>query len=436
VSVFADSPGASRPAATPGPTIVPIAGGSMLDRLAKGASAIMQDIGGLFATADQSQQVSSSEEKSAPVMKSKLLTHKALVGKVTDGERQIVDILIDSGASKCFIQPSVAEASGAEIKVTDVRVQVALANGSILTSNKVAKGVRIRIGDYITTCDCTILDIGLPLILGKPWLTAANPRIDWQTNTMNIKVGNVVHVIDPSHSSSRTLPASLHTMTHSEAVQILHSGDRLFVATMTTVPKLKSASTNNKKKITRIRERAEEQSQSFITRCRGEDVHVTVTAVNAIDDAPIDKAEFDERFAPSEDESSCLDKESHSMLSDYFKKNPTLHEEGTVMPGRKLGEREVDNRAVNHRIIEEPNTVPPCKQTYRLSKSEVAILKTQLDEMLQKDFIRPSDSPYGAPVLFAPKPDGTLRMVLDYRELNRQTVKDRYPLPRDSELFD
>ena len=59
-----------------------------------------------------------------------------------------------------------------------------------------------------------------------------------------------------------------------------------------------------------------------------------------------------------------------------------------------------------------------------------------LDDMLDKGFLRPSASAYGAPVLFVPKPDGTLRMVLDYRDLNAQTVKDRYPLPRDHDLFD
>ena len=59
-----------------------------------------------------------------------------------------------------------------------------------------------------------------------------------------------------------------------------------------------------------------------------------------------------------------------------------------------------------------------------------------LDEMLAKGFIRPSSSAYAPPVMFVPKPDGTLRMVLDYRDLNSQTVKDRYPLPRDHDLFD
>ncbi|WKA06026.1 hypothetical protein VitviT2T_023954 [Vitis vinifera] len=67
---------------------------------------------------------------------------------------------------------------------------------------------------------------------------------------------------------------------------------------------------------------------------------------------------------------------------------------------------------------------------------ELKELKTQLDELLGKGFIRPSTSPWGAPVLFVKKKDGTLRLCIDYRKLNRVTVKNKYPLPRIDDLFD
>ena len=63
-------------------------------------------------------------------------------------------------------------------------------------------------------------------------------------------------------------------------------------------------------------------------------------------------------------------------------------------------------------------------------------LSSQLNELLQKGFIRPSFSPWGAPVLFVKKKDGSFRMCIDYRELNKLTVKNRYPLPRIDDLFD
>jgi hypothetical protein len=67
---------------------------------------------------------------------------------------------------------------------------------------------------------------------------------------------------------------------------------------------------------------------------------------------------------------------------------------------------------------------------------ELAELKIQLQELLDKGFIRPSNSPWGAPVLFVKKKDGTFRLCIDYRQLNKVTVKNKYPLPRIDDLFD
>ena len=67
---------------------------------------------------------------------------------------------------------------------------------------------------------------------------------------------------------------------------------------------------------------------------------------------------------------------------------------------------------------------------------ELKELKLQLQELLEKGFIRPSVSPWGAPVLFVKKKDGTLRLCIDYRQLNKLTVKNKYPLPRIDDLFD
>jgi len=66
---------------------------------------------------------------------------------------------------------------------------------------------------------------------------------------------------------------------------------------------------------------------------------------------------------------------------------------------------------------------------------ELAALKVPLQELLDKGFIRPSNSPWGAPVLFVKKKDGTLHLCIDYRQLNKVTKKNRYPLPRIDDLF-
>ena len=93
-------------------------------------------------------------------------------------------------------------------------------------------------------------------------------------------------------------------------------------------------------------------------------------------------------------------------------------------------------REVDHHIELEPGQIPPSKPTYRLSQPETDELKKQLADLLAKGYIRESKSPYGAPVLFVKKKDGTMRMCVDYRALNKITIKNKYPLPRIDELLD
>ncbi|GKE89371.1 hypothetical protein Tco_1566846 [Tanacetum coccineum] len=79
---------------------------------------------------------------------------------------------------------------------------------------------------------------------------------------------------------------------------------------------------------------------------------------------------------------------------------------------------------------------PVARSPYRLAPSKMKELSKQLQELSDKGFIRPSSSPWGAPVLFVKKKDGSFRLCIDYQELNKLTVKNRYPLPRIDDLFD
>jgi hypothetical protein len=83
-----------------------------------------------------------------------------------------------------------------------------------------------------------------------------------------------------------------------------------------------------------------------------------------------------------------------------------------------------------------PGTAPTFKRPYRMSIEELKELKKQLTELQEAGYIRPSSSPWGAPVLFVQKKDGSQRMCVDYRSLNDVTVKNKYPLPRIEDLFD
>ena len=83
-----------------------------------------------------------------------------------------------------------------------------------------------------------------------------------------------------------------------------------------------------------------------------------------------------------------------------------------------------------------PGTSPISMTPHRLAPVELQELKVQIQELLGKGFIRPSTSPWGAPVLFAKKKGKTLRLCIDYGQLNKVTIKNRYPLPRINDLFD
>ncbi|GJZ03819.1 putative reverse transcriptase domain-containing protein [Tanacetum coccineum] len=103
-----------------------------------------------------------------------------------------------------------------------------------------------------------------------------------------------------------------------------------------------------------------------------------------------------------------------------------------VFPSELLGlplEREVDFTV---ELI--PGSQPISKASYRMTPVELKELKDQLQELLERGFIRPSVSPWGAPVLFLKK-DGSMRLCIDYKELDRITVRNRYPLPRIDDLF-
>jgi hypothetical protein len=83
-----------------------------------------------------------------------------------------------------------------------------------------------------------------------------------------------------------------------------------------------------------------------------------------------------------------------------------------------------------------PRAAPMSKTPYRMSTPELKELQMQLEELLKKGYICPSVSPWGSPDLFVKKKYGTLILCIDFRQLNKVTVKNKYPLPRIDDLFD
>ncbi|GJR43067.1 putative reverse transcriptase domain-containing protein [Tanacetum coccineum] len=124
------------------------------------------------------------------------------------------------------------------------------------------------------------------------------------------------------------------------------------------------------------------------------------------------------------------DKSEEKRLKDL----PTVQNFLEVFPKDLLGLP--PTRQVEFQIYLVPGAASVARAPYRLAPTEQQELSTQLQELSDKGFIRPSSSPWGAPVLFVKKKDGSFQMCIDYRELNKLTVKNRYPLPRIDDLFD
>ena len=92
-------------------------------------------------------------------------------------------------------------------------------------------------------------------------------------------------------------------------------------------------------------------------------------------------------------------------------------------------------RDIDFTIALVPGVALVSREPYRMNTPELLELKMQLQEFLEKKYIKPSVSPWGAPILFVKNKHGTLRLCMDYRQLKKVTVKNKYPLPRTNDLF-
>jgi hypothetical protein len=113
---------------------------------------------------------------------------------------------------------------------------------------------------------------------------------------------------------------------------------------------------------------------------------------------------------------------------------PVVNEFPDVFPKELLGMP--PDRDIEFAIELKPGTALIYKTSFRMITPELAELKGHIKELLEKEFIRPSSSQWGALVIFVPKNDGTQRLCVDYHELNEVTIKNKYPLPRIDDLFD
>jgi hypothetical protein len=124
----------------------------------------------------------------------------------------------------------------------------------------------------------------------------------------------------------------------------------------------------------------------------------------------------------------------HAIVAKSLDEIPVVHEYPDVFLNDLLGM--LADRAIEFKIELQPSTAPIYKWPYPMASNELAEMKTQLQELLDKGYIRPSYSPWGCSALFVKKKDNTLYKCVDYRPLNAVTVKNKYLLPHIHLMFD
>jgi hypothetical protein len=150
--------------------------------------------------------------------------------------------------------------------------------------------------------------------------------------------------------------------------------------------------------------------------------------------SPLGEEVVAELISPEPRKGSCHQMAIDSKEPDSLKIIKVVSEFPDVFPKDLLGMP--PEQKVEFVIELLPGIAPISKRAYRVSGPELVELKKHIDELSEKGYIRPSTSPWAAPVIFVEKKDGTRRMCIDYRALNEVTIKNKYPLPIIEDLFD
>mgnify|MGYP006280086663 CR=1 FL=1 len=293
---------------------------------------------------------------------------------------QPATILIDNGSTGNFISSSFVQEHNIKTSLSPDPQVVRMADGSTSTQDRNAYRVPMEMGTYGAKIDFNILSLeGYDAILGQPWLRKHGVLIDCKKNVVEFTYQGRGILLRPNATPECNATRQRHLrgeetlISANQLSRLLDQGHDLFVAYL------------------------KPPTETFPDKA-------ATLATTTSEPSPLNPA-------------ADLLKE----FADVFPSD---------LPGLP------PQRDIDHHIDLEPGHPPPARPIYRLSYKELAELKKQINELLDQGFIRPSKSPFGAPILFVPKKDGTLRMCIDYRALNKITIKNRYPLPHTGELLD
>lgn len=290
--------------------------------------------------------------------------------------------LIDTGATHNFVSESWVHSHDLPIVGEGVPISITLADGrQYSTVERRLCPVEMEVGGFEWTDSPVLMTLEkYDLILGKPWLELSNPTIDFCSHEVIIQKGKDTYTV--------VADASGRTINPDDSIE----GLLQFIS------------------VRQARKSIKKGAECFAVKlCKGDD--------QSPNPWPLDKMDIS---VSGQERSDLL-----ALLRKYSK----------IFPAQ-LPKRLPPFRSINHEIDIADGGKPPSRPPFRLSQPELDELKRQLEDLLNHGFIEPSSSPYGAPVFFVRKADGSLRMVCDWRPLNNITVKVQACLPSIEDLFD
>ena len=336
--------------------------------------------------------------------------------------------LVDFGATHDFVSQKFVDSQMPTQATTCISHTVQWADGRASKAEQELSR-RLQLGTFFEQRSLLVSPIeGYDIVLGKPWLTTHNPLIDWRKHTIQLRVpAKQVEVAQVDVPEGPPLPdASVVLQADLQPPKVI------LLATQQQRSELVRGLLPEDEGGRAAQGRREPPAES--KNCLVDSLLVPdrLREVNRPGQCYEVEVAAQGRREPPAENKNCL-VGPPPVLDPSLLAGVLADFEDVFAP---LPAGLPPARRVDHTIELTQGAQPAFRRTYRMSPLELKEVRKQLDELLLKGWIRPSQSPYRAPILFVKKKEGTLRMSMDYRDLNKQTVKNRYPLPRTDELLD
>jgi Reverse transcriptase (RNA-dependent DNA polymerase)/RNase H-like domain found in reverse transcriptase/Integrase zinc binding domain/Chromo (CHRromatin Organisation MOdifier) domain/gag-polyprotein putative aspartyl protease len=346
------------------------------------------------------------------------------VASAKHGEiRSSVYALVDTGATHCFIHANLAKHLG--LKIHPIVKQNAILGNGLNMPLQGYTYVSLLMGEFKEEVKCLVANTGdLSIILGDEWLSTRNVTIAYNPKRLHIYSNGRKICLNGVHDISKYgLKTTMIDLKNTDSETLLNA--TAFHSLMENNA-FKEAPT-----LIRVKHKPDPRGQTLPT-IPEDDRYIDsfdIGQFNAFKSKPLSSDKKGDGPPPPPAEGLMPQSRLDALLQDMRDCFPD------ALPGVSAI-RDYGLNVPSHTIPLLDNVHPPFIPGRRYSPVENEEIQIQIKDLLEKKLIQPSYSPYGAPVLFANKKDGTLRMCIDYRALNKLTVKNKYPIPRIDDLLD